>query len=483
MKRGVDGVLILFLLLAAALRFPGLGMRSLWFDEALSALIARLPAAQVWANAAGSSHPPGHYMILHLWRFMGSNEFALRFPSAWCSLLAVALVARLGRCLEGRRMARLAALGMAIAPFQVYYAQEARMYSLAIALNAGVLWSFLDGVWRGGRRIWAAYGALAVAALYVHYYSALLLLALHLWLLLDLRRARRVILPLAIADLVAGLAFAPQAAQFLIETREYLGGMTSWQSPPSALSPLTTLYYLLFGHVLPLTWVWAGLFFVLALLALGGLTLARRKRMDGVWALAFVIGAPLVVVLLISWMAHSIYSERSFAVLTPALVLFLAWSAAGAPRRSPAPIVGAVLAALMMAGSVWYHASPDPAKPPVREAAMLVARESRAADVVLHLQDASYLPAFYYARQGAGALLDTGQRLWAAPDVYALFGARVIRPDGLSVDGRVWLTVMPGYVGAEQAEWLARWDAAHAPVETWEWEGVQVRLYDGGAER
>jgi mannosyltransferase len=482
-RRRLDWWIVAFLLLAVVLRFPGLGVRSLWFDEAFSGSVARLSTVQVLTGASRDNHPPGHFLLLHLCRPLGASEFALRFPSAWCSVAAVALVARLGCDLFGKRAARLAALGMAIAPFQVYYAQEARMYGLVIALSAGSLWAFLRAV-RGDGRAWWLYGLFTALGLYTHYYAALAMLALHLWLLLDWQRVRRVLLPLSITDGLLILAFLPQGMQFLARTGDYLGGATSWQSSPTLLSPLTTGYYLLFGHALPLQWVWVGLFIVLALGALAFSALVRCGRKSIVWMLPFVAIVPLLLILAVSLLApHSIYSERTFAVVTPALMLFLAWAASVAPRRSPAPYLGTALVALMIVGTTLYHFRPDPAKPSVREASALVAQEARATDTVLHLQDASYLPVFYYTPDTAGVLLDVGQRLWMAPDIYTLFGARVAQPEDLDLDGRVWLTVMPGYVGPAQAEFLARWDASHALSDTWDWEGVQVRLYDAGETR
>jgi mannosyltransferase len=480
--RRLDWWIVAVLLLAAVARFPGLGARSLWFDEALGGMIARLSAVQVLANAAGSSHPPGYYFLLHLWRFAGESEFALRFPSAWFSLTAVALVARLGRALAGPRVARLAALGMALAPFQVYYAQEARMYSLAIALSAGVILAFLHGVRGSSRRVWWVYGVLVALGLYVHYYVALVALALHLWLPLNWNRARRVLLPLAFADGLAAVAFVPQLVQFLTETGEYLGGVTSWQPRPTVLSPLTTLYYLLFGHIVPPGWGWirwgwvgAGLFLVLTLVVFAGARLARRGHQKEILALLFVAVVPMLVILIVSFVAYSIYSERSFAVLTPALMLLVAW-AADSPRRSPTPYLAAALAVLMALGVGLYHLQPDPAKPPVREALAVVTQEARETDPVLHLQDASYLPALYYTSEAAGELVDAGQTLWLTPEVYALFDGRVVQPDDIAA-GRTWVVVMPGYVGSSQAEWLAHWRAAHAQLGLWDWGDVQVWMF------
>ena len=468
-------------LLAAAVRLPNLGARSLWFDEALSGCIARLDALSVLANAARSSHPPGYYLLLHLFRPLGASEFALRLPSALCSLLAVVLTWQLAGELFGRRTARLAALGMALSPFQVYYAQEARMYGLVIALSAGVLWTFLRGARKGERRVWWAYGTLTGVGLYVHYYVALLVLALHLWLLLSRRWVRRTLLSLALADGLATLAFAPQFTQFLAETSEFVG-YARWRVVPHPLEPLRTFHYLLFGHVMLLWIVPVCLFLILSLLAIGGLGMVRRRSKAG-GALVLVVWTPILGVLALSLLVTPIYVERSFAVVTPALMVWLAYGVAMTPRRSLMLYLGAALAALMVGGTMLYHLRPDPAKPPLREAAALVTQEAQATDVRLHLQTASYLPALYYAPGAAGALVDTGQAIWLAPEAYRLFGGRIIRSGELPASGRVWLTVMPGYLSSRQQDFLSRWEEVHPLVRSWDWGAVQVRLYAWGEGR
>jgi len=475
-----DWMFIATMILAAALRFCRLGARSLWFDEALSGCIARLDTLSILTNAAGSSHPSGYYFLLHLWHPLGSSEFVLRLPSALCSLLAVALTWGLAHELFDGRTARLAALGMAVAPFQVYYAQEARGYALAIALSAGLMWCFYQGVRRGGWGAWLGYGLFTALGLYVHYYIALVVVGLHLALLLDRRQARMASVPLLVADSLTALAFAPQLAQFLVETGEFLGS-ARWRVVPSPLEPFRTFHYLLFGHVMPLWIVPVCLFLILSLLVIGGLwTVKRRDRAAG--ALILVVLLPVVVALALSLWVTPIYVERSFAVVTPALMVWLAHGIVTAPRRSPTPYLGVALATLMAVGAVLHFVRPDPAKPPLREAVEIIAEEAEAGDVSLHLQDASYLPALYYAPEQAGALVDAGQRLWLSPEVYVLFGGWVVTADTLPAAGRVWLTTMPGYVGPAQAELLARWDTARSPLETWDWEAVQVRLYDLGGE-
>jgi hypothetical protein len=288
------------------------------------------------------------------------------------------------------------------------------------------------------------------------------------------------------ADVLIAIAFVPQLTQFLTESTEYLTGLTSWQPRPSLLSPLTTLYYLIFGHVLSLRMVGFGLFLLLSLVALVVFLPGRHGWGTPHLMMLILVGVPILLILGISLVAHPIYLERSFAVVTPALVLLLGAGVARAPVRSPTPCVAAALGCLMLFGTVLYHARPDPAKPPIREAVDLVAHQTQASDAVFHLQDASYIPALYYASGTAGSIMDAGQSLWLAQPIYRLLGGHTARPADFAVTDRAWLVLMPGYLDAPQAKLLEQWDDRCAPVETWSWEpfgpgdraraSVQVRL-------
>jgi mannosyltransferase len=353
--RGRNWWLVLILLLAAGLRFFRLDARSLWFDEALSVLIGRLTLQQVLSGAAGSSHPPGYYFLLHVWQAvgMGDRDWLLRYPSVFVSVLSVALTYRVGRLLFDGRAGLVAALGMAIAPFQVYYGQEARMYAPVAALTLGATWCFVVGIRRPGAvAAWIGYALLAAAGLYTHYFVAWVLLSFHLWLLVFARRSRSVWLPLLIADLVIGLAFLPQVVQFFGQASDYLIGEMAWQARPHPLLPLTTLEYLLFGHsVREVTWWW-GVRVAVTLVVVALVTLEWVRRRNRAWRrraglTLLTTMFSLFAVVVISWLAEPIYLERSFAVVAPFLLFFLAQGISAPPSRfSPTPWIGLLLAVL-----------------------------------------------------------------------------------------------------------------------------------------
>ncbi len=179
-------------LLAFALRAWQLGAQSLWYDEGVSwYLAARLsPADMLWWTAT-DIQPPLYYLLLRPWLLVaGESEFALRFLSLIFGVLTVPLLAVVGRRLFGPRAGALTGLLAAVAPLYVWYAQEARMYTLLTFLGLLASYLLLRALERPARRFWLAYVLVSALALYTHYF-AVFLLAFHLLYGLSTVRSRQ----------------------------------------------------------------------------------------------------------------------------------------------------------------------------------------------------------------------------------------------------------------------------------------------------
>ncbi len=192
-------LLVAIVTLAFGLRLYRLGSESLWYDETVSVHLAGKSLPALVEHTARDIHPPGYYMLLHAWkRVAGSSDFAVAFPSLFLGVLLVAVAYRLGRKLFGSRAGLLAAFLVAISPYNIWYSQEVRMYTLGAALGLGVLGAVLHLVlapasrqrtWLRWLVLYAVCGALGLWSLY---YFAFLLVAVNLvvglWWLVEWRR-------------------------------------------------------------------------------------------------------------------------------------------------------------------------------------------------------------------------------------------------------------------------------------------------------
>jgi 4-amino-4-deoxy-L-arabinose transferase-like glycosyltransferase len=199
------------ILLAFALRVFRLDAQSLWYDEAFSVYLAHFDLATIAARTAADIQPPLYYALLHFWiALAGDSEFALRFLSLVFGVTTVPLAYVTARRLFDVTSARLAALLVALAPLYVWYAQEARMYTLItflLLLASYALWRALDEPARA-TRWWIVFTLANIAAAYTHYFAFVVIAFQFLWVLVS--GFRLLNLKLATLALVAILvAFLP----------------------------------------------------------------------------------------------------------------------------------------------------------------------------------------------------------------------------------------------------------------------------------
>jgi hypothetical protein len=284
------------------------------------------------------------------------------------------------------------------------------------------------------------------------------------------------------ADALSLVLAAPHLAAAVAQTREVTANF--WLAPPSPLLPIKTLHYLLFGHTTPQVILPLALFLLLALLALLALAVVRTVAGERSWLLLLVawVGVPILGVLLLSWVLGPIYLDRSFALVTPAYVLLLAWGMLHPPPRSPAPLLYLGLGGVLVVSLGSYYLNPDPAKPPFREAGAVIATGWQAQDALLSLHDSSYLPLGYYVPAAAGYVLNNDPAGWLPTDTWRWVGRRVATLDEVSAGrNRLWLVVMPGRLTEHQREVAQEAEARYSLIESWRWpafDTVELKLYD-----
>jgi hypothetical protein len=177
--------------MAFALRVFLLDAQGLWGDEAFSLYTAKQDLAYIVACAT-DVHPPLYHLLLHVWlQLVGTSAFAARFLSvAWSMLIVATSYAFCNWILvtAERRSAvtNIQLLLLALSPFQIFYAQETRMYAQVAALSALSLLFFvrLQTPTRTGLVVPIAYrSALApwfistLLALYTQYFAFFILAA------------------------------------------------------------------------------------------------------------------------------------------------------------------------------------------------------------------------------------------------------------------------------------------------------------------
>ena len=186
--------LLLVTALAASLRLFHLGTMSLWIDEVFTwEMVAPGQGLEfVEQILAAYQGPLYHAAVWPLVR-LADTEFMLRLPAALAGALAVPLLGQVAARLWDRTTGRLAALLLALSPFGVWYAQEARGYSFMILFATAAGLVMVTALRRGptwGRMLLLA--LLVFAGLASNFASLFLLAAFGLTVLLLVRpRDRR----------------------------------------------------------------------------------------------------------------------------------------------------------------------------------------------------------------------------------------------------------------------------------------------------
>lgn len=131
--------IILLLLLAFILRLINLN-QSFWLDEGAQMVMSQKPVLFQWIGRINDFHPPLYYLLMHFWLKLGRSEWFLRLPAVLSGVATVYFIYLIARKIINEKVAVLSALFLTFAPFQIYYSQEARMYSLfALLTTASML--------------------------------------------------------------------------------------------------------------------------------------------------------------------------------------------------------------------------------------------------------------------------------------------------------------------------------------------------------
>jgi len=319
-----------FLFVANVLYLFLLGNAPLWYDEANSAWFVELPLTRMVAAIAGDTHPPLYYLLLvPIVRFFGESTIALRLPSVLFAMLTLYIVRQIARELNLSRAAQIIALGlMVLSPFQLHYAQEARMYALFQVLVLGATLAAL-------RKQLLRFALLSALSLWTHNYG-LFYLAVNCgvlaWVVWQTKPRMKVFETGLIVSIVGGAAVAlwlPWALVLFGQMRAVAGGY--WIQPVTPGGLVYAFNNLLYVFTLPPYLAPMG-----TIIAVGLLTWLMIKTLETrapeALLLAWIVTVPALLVVFVSIVWKPILLYRGLAPSLPALFLLSGWAFAQLPR-------------------------------------------------------------------------------------------------------------------------------------------------------
>lgn len=354
-----------------ALRLWGLGDMGLAYDEAATALMARAaPAAIVdfhWR--AAFEHPPLWQLTMAGWSAgFGQNEAALRLLPALAGAVAIPLTWWWVRRLwpAERAWRNWAAALVALAPTLVLYSQEARMYTLVVALALLSLIALHALATQPRLPVILAFAGINWLMTGFHYYSILLIgvEAIFLGVLAVRRRAGQdawrwsAAIVLSLAPIALWMALAPGFHDTLRVVVNNIGSGNT----QSALAFLDALWRdLTFGAI---RWQPEGAIvgLVLAPLVTIGLAAtaipdARRFRTNpGYTPWGWLVGLAALLPLLLSVLFAPALAARYILFALPAIYVLAAAGIVWLGRQSlPLGLAGALLALVVAWLGLSYY--------------------------------------------------------------------------------------------------------------------------------
>ncbi len=312
------------------LRVFRLGSNEFWYDETASVRFAAHP----WGNW----NAPLYWIVMHYWtRVFGVSEAVMRLPSALFSFFSLVLTWKLGKELFDRKTAFIAAIFMGLSPFHLWYAQEARDYSMVLFMGTAASCVFLKALKDDRPRIWLLFALAAAAGLYTNYIFIFLFAGYCLYLLLRGPRGRLVYL--AGAALAFGFYLPRFIEKYIFVSRGF------WVIKPGIFAlPITAGNFMIGYNGFPVmygvVWCVAGLFLARSAVVFAGQKSPRPPAF--VFCLCLSV-LPLLLIFIFSQWRFPVYLDRSLIIFSPYVYLILARGAVSISRPAGICLTGLLM--------------------------------------------------------------------------------------------------------------------------------------------
>jgi len=419
---------ILIGLAGAVARFWQLGAKSFWLDEAVTYDVAARPLAALIRTAAGyDAHPPLFSVLAHPFILLVGNETGLRFLPALCSLLLMVAVYAAARRAE-KDPARpqnsppspfvfWTVLLCSLSAFQVFFAQEGRLYTLfgllALALFL-LVQRFLEPENRKDGKLLAAAAAVSAAGIYTHLYFFFVIAAsvVAVAAAADAPRKKR---RWALSQAAALVLFVPWIPALVARA-----GLATPAGPVTGFSLFFAFNQLSIGYtVVDLPTVLLSSFFCVLPVAavIAALFAGRSSRLSALLApppeteqrqfllpLAIFLLLPLCAVVLMPLRVQEFEAKHLF-FLSPFFLLLSAYGLGRIKKQAAAVFIGAGILFFNVFSLATYF-SPEFRKENWRQAAAYVKTRAQTGDALIFSPDYAAFPFVRY--EGSGIPVITG---------------------------------------------------------------------------
>jgi 4-amino-4-deoxy-L-arabinose transferase-like glycosyltransferase len=345
-KRRISSTLIITLVLVASflLRIYKLGSHDLWYDEVFSEFFSRAPLDN-W-NA------PLYLSLLHFWvKVFGVSEFSLRFPSVLFSFSTTMIVYLIGKELFNRKTAILATLLISLSSFHLWYAQEARDYSMVLFFGTLSSYFLILANKKSSFKPWLLFTLISLCGIYTNYFYIFLITSQFLYVLYITRSLNNKVFLAFVFILGLSSFYAPRFISKFIEVSKGF-----WIFKPDLQSLSITFQNYMLGY--------SGTFFLYTLssvLILGFfimLFMIMRKRKEVIRSVSFCVFLlffPIGLAFLFSCLFFSVYLNRALLLFSPYFYLLISCLVMELPKKASVAMASVLILIFSCGAALYFH--------------------------------------------------------------------------------------------------------------------------------
>ena len=338
-------LLLLVLLLGAGLRIYDLGKASLWYDEAYVTEASQPSFLMAnYFDPSFNADPPLFLLLGRAWcgsvarafgfdRLTEASDFAIRLLPCVAGIVAMALVFVVCRAITQNVGASIAAAYLyAISPYQVFYGQELRNYTVYTAMSLLALWCLVRALEGNRLRHWAGLTALLTLLMYTHYFSVWTIAVFNLYFVLTIKEHWPRLRAWFLCQVTVLICIIPA----LLWIRTIIGHFNNIQFawyPPTTLKTALLTFKIFFAGYSPNVMCYWSLFALgWVVFGAGVWSLRRRPRAA---ALLLCVAVVPVAGSAITWSlkTFSIYEHRLFVFSGAIVYCIVAMGLMALPKR------------------------------------------------------------------------------------------------------------------------------------------------------
>lgn len=360
-RRILSARVFVFFILSAGifLRFLQIKKYDLWFDElatcqqfsfaavSLRSYFSGIPAVSIlWKNISLSPESSFYNLLVYAYSFFFAGWESARYFSCIASIAAMFIFYKI--CRRYLRLDSCELIGamvlMAISPFQIWYAQEARVYAFSSLLAMAWFLCYLNLLDNKKRALyWSLFIALSILNLLTTPY-AFFLIIIGVFFILAINYSvigrRRMIV------FYSGITLFSLITLLFIKKCFIFLRYVSWLAPPGMKSMLSSFSVLVQGYSATQNQHIIGIFLFAALFIFGSFKYYRQYKLRGILFPAFFI-LPLAITFFISRFYIPLYLDRKFIIFAPFYYLCLAKGACSIKNSVTRTLVAAAVILLL----------------------------------------------------------------------------------------------------------------------------------------